>query len=468
MDIYKQKYLKYKQKYIGLKKHLGGSNESNESNESNTILKSELAGNIFTKTEYDNQSEENKKKFPFYCPDTNPILCSLSTPNFGLCKNNSTDCVEYTGEKEFLTYDIVSDPSRQELIDKGKNFGYYMQNDKDCSKLYKNASMEYPSTEIKIPDKFKILTWNLWYSLKKTQNQEENEFHYNFFKTRMDTIITQIINLDVDVVCLQEVGKETYDLIYPELICKYPYCYEESIQFDDSNNGPRKRQLETICFSKYPCLSYNSFGVEGNLKYNNSMLSIEFDKFIVFNVYLQAGTKNSPGQKDLWFNYSRCRYNEYLSIKNYIDSNHITKPIIVLGDFNTNLNGNINEWPELKAFGQMGLEDLWLDKYDNTNGFTENTDINLMRWNVKFEEKIFRIDGIFSTQNAFDCVDIKLIGTKPIDIDTNLQQQFIQYRIPKINPIEMRDKLIRKNDQDQIQLWPSDHFGVVAELEIKL
>ena len=63
---------------------------------------------------------------------------------------------------------------------------------------------------------------------------------------------------------------------------------------------------------------FNLFGVEGNLSYNNSMLMIEFDDFIVFNVYLQAGTKNSPGQQNLWFNYSRCRYHEYLSIQNYI------------------------------------------------------------------------------------------------------------------------------------------------------
>ena len=41
----------------------------------------------------------------------------------------------------------------------------------------------------------------------------------------------------------------------------------------------------------------------------------------------------------------------------------------------------------------MNLDDFWLQKYNNDSGFTEDTLINLMRWNVKFEEKIYRIDG---------------------------------------------------------------------------
>jgi hypothetical protein len=31
----------------------------------------------------------------------------------------------------------------------------------------------------------------------------------------------------------------------------------------------------------------------------------------------------------------------------------LTKPIVVLGDFNTDLNGKEKDWPELKAFKQL-------------------------------------------------------------------------------------------------------------------
>jgi endonuclease/exonuclease/phosphatase family metal-dependent hydrolase len=191
---------------------------------------------------------------------------------------------------------------------------------------------------------------------------------------------------------------------------------------------------------------------------------LEFDNLIIFNVYLQAGTRNSPGQKDLWFNYSRCRYNEYLAIGRYLKDNKINKPIVVLGDFNTNLNGTIDEWPELKAFKQLNLQDSWLEKYDNNGGFTEDTSINLMRWNVKFEEKIYRIDGIFYTKDKLKTSNIKILGNIPIDIDKDMQQKFKDIRIPEI---PKKDELIRKNG-DQIQLWPSDHFAVLAELELIL
>lgn len=189
------------------------------------------------------------------------------------------------------------------------------------------------------------------------------------------------------------------------------------------------------------------------------MLILEYNNLVVFDVYLQAGTRNSPEQKDLWFNYSRCRYNEYMAIGKYIQENAITKPIIVLGDFNTNLNGDINDWPELKAFRELNLQDTWLTQPDNEEGYTEDTSKNLMRWNVKFEEKQYRIDGIIFSRDKFITNSIDILGDNPIDIDEAFQEQFKQFRIPDISDKETK---IRKNTV--LQLWPSDHFAVIADL----
>ena len=165
----------------------------------------------------------------------------------------------------------------------------------------------------------------------------------------------------------------------------------------------------------------------------------------------------------------RLTDNEYLAIGKYVKDNKINKPIIILGDFNTNLNGvsqdkinqpSSNEYPELKAFTKLNLQDSWLEKYNNIGGFTEDTRINLMRWNVKFEEKKYRIDGIFYTKNKLKTNQIKIMGDKPIDIDENMQKSFYDIRIPNI---PNKDKLIRKNNK--LQLWASDHFAVMAELE---
>lgn len=454
MDTFKNKYLKYKKKYIDLKNNLMGGNPLYLNNPS-----------ILTKGKYEKMNMDEKNEFPFYCPKKSKYLCTINTPNFGLCKNKLEDCDVYNGENKYPILDIESNPDRSKMVEKGKDFGYNLNSDKNCSKLELNSKGDYKLTKSdkKVPDKFKIMTWNLWYSMKETGDKEKDLFHIDFFNKRMEIIADKILSSNADIVCLQEIGELTFDQIYPSIKLVYPYFYENPSNFEKNTMGKRKRNLETLCLSKYPAQSFKLFGVEGNLDYNNSMLMIEYDKFIVFNVYLQAGTKYSPGQKDLWFNYSRCRYNEYMSIQNYINKNKLTKPIIVLGDFNTNLNGNYDEWPELRAFQQMNLDDFWLKKSNNNSGFTENTQINLMRWNVKFEEKELRIDGIFGSADLFYVKKIKLIGTKPFNIDSEFQDKFIKYRVPNIE-----DKLskIRKNN-DEIKLWPSDHFGVLAEIILK-
>jgi hypothetical protein len=87
-----------------------------------------------------------------------------------------------------------------------------------------------------------------------------------------------------------------------------------------------------------------------------------------------------------------------------------------------------------------------------------------MRWNVKFEEKIYRIDGIFGTKDKFDILDMEMIGTSPIEINSELQDKFIQYRVPNK---ENKETLLRKTNDDKIQLWPSDHFGVISKIKLR-
>ena len=295
--------------------------------------------------------------------------------------------------------------------------------------------------------------------MKQTDDEIQNNFYKKFFEIRINKIANIINNSEADIVCLQEVGKLTFEILQPLLQDNYKFYYENPFNCDDNNDGTRGRSIETMCFSKFPAKGFKLYSVQGNLHYDNSFLILEFDNLLIFNVYLQAGTINSPGQKDLWFNYSRCRYNEYLAIGKYLRDNNITMPIIVLGDFNTNLNGEYQEWPELRAFDELNLQDSWLIINDKNGGFTEDTSINFMRWNIKFEEKILRIDGIFYSKGKFNTNNISLLGNEPIDIDEEMQKQFSDIRIPK-----NREELIRKND-NKLQLWPSDHFAVMAELE---
>jgi endonuclease/exonuclease/phosphatase family metal-dependent hydrolase len=487
---YKLKYLKYKQKYIDLKNQLSFvQNDSfkqkyidlkyqlslgGRTNDSNLLsfFSSAPTGSIakkFTKGSYDIlRSDEARNKFPFYCPDDKPYLCSKDTTSFGLCKHRLLDCNNYTGENTYAKYDL-SDPQRKRNFEYGKQFAYdiYKNPHKDCSRLIENSKGSFEGIFI-APKKFKIMTYNCWWNWKVTGDPIKDKFYKSFFETRMNSIANVINESTADIVCLQEVGRPSFEILQPLLKDIYPYYYETPFAAQDHEGKPRVRFSETVCFSKFPAKAFKLVSVEGSLHYNNSMIMVEFDNLVVLNVYLQAGTRNSPGQKDLWFNYSRCRYNEYLAIDKFLKDNRVDiliKPIVVLGDFNTDLNGKDKDWPELKAFKQLNLQDSWLEKYDDISGFTENTDVNFMRWNSKFEPKILRIDGIFYNKGKLKTNEIKLLGDKPIDISKEMQGDFYKYRMPSLIDFPNKNELIKKNS-DEIQIWPSDHFAVMADLEI--
>ena len=428
---YKLKYIKYKEKYLKLKFQNGG----NKLNSSGNSIK-------YTKTEYDTLPETEKKEFPFYCENDKPNLCTIHTDNYGLCKTNPDECNTYSGEKQYATYDNING-DRDTNIAAGKRQGYDLytiatEADKDCSKLNLDAEQDYGVGE-NIPTKFKIISYNCWWNLKDGKDQTETDFHRDHFDIRINDVGRILMEADADVVCLQECGDRTFNILKKILEHKYPYSYENNTdKFQKNNDGTRKRSIETVCFSKYKVKSFKLFGVGGILRYNNSMLMLEFNNLVVFNVYLQAGGKNSLGQKDLWFNYSRCRYNEYLSIGKFMKDSGIQKPIVVLGDFNTNLSGTLDEAPELRAFKKLNLEDAWLNKYPNTikdPGYTEDTQVNHMRWNVKFEEKQKRIDGIFHTKSVLKTNEIIVLGKDSVDdskVPSDLMVKFEKYRIPDV------------------------------------
>lgn len=83
---------------------------------------------------------------------------------------------------------------------------------------------------------------------------------------------------------------------------------------------------------------------------------------------------------------------------------------------------------------------------------------------LNLKKKKFRIDGIFGTKDVFEINEIQLIGTEPIEIDSVFQEKFIQYRVP-----DQENKLskIKRTSDGKIKIWPSDHFGVMAEIKLK-
>jgi tyrosyl-DNA phosphodiesterase 2 len=99
---------------------------------------------------------------------------------------------------------------------------------------------------------------------------------------------------------------------------------------------------------------------------------------------------------------------------------------IVMGDFNMRDHEN--------AIITEPYHDLWPVLRPDDDGFTENTSINLMRYDSKNKHRHVRFDRVLLKGNAWDATEIDLLGTEPLSS-----------ALPRV--------------------FPSDHFGVRCRLE---
>jgi endonuclease/exonuclease/phosphatase family metal-dependent hydrolase len=452
---YLEKYLKYKNKYLNLKNQKGGSNP----------LFNDKPGVLLNKSEFEKFDEENQKKYDFYCPDEKPYLCTVNSNSLGLCKDNDDDCNDI--DKEGVQPIIVGEKSTA-----GQQHGYDPANlHNRCVELYKDYELEDVGQSL--PEKFKVATYNIWglYRKKTPKKDEENNkydelnsFVEETIKIRMKHISEEILRSKPDVVCFQEMSDIAYGILNEKIGSIYKYKYEKNFDQTNRDYKKRNRDVEVYIFSKYPVKKVTVYGLKGNLHYTDSMMVAEFNNAVIFNCYLQAGSKKSPGQEKYWYHYSRCREDQLNQIKKliskYLEEDY-KKPIIVVGDFNFHLDGPIEEWNEFKVIKDY-LEDSWRTLYNDDQGYTENTDINKMRWNLKFQEKKLRYDGIL--YKNLKPIESIIIGNTPIRLNDTLTELFKKYWLSKDSTGRLlnEDKIKYASDGKSLELFPSDHFGVVT------
>ena len=114
--------------------------------------------------------------------------------------------------------------------------------------------------------------------------------------------------------------------------------------------------------------------------------------------------------------------------------------------------------------GKLKLKDYFKDSWRElrkTEGFTENTDVNTMRWNLKFQEKKVRYDGILYRGNGIMPIFTKLVGTKPIQLNKKMTDEFIK------NFITNEHDKVKYNKKKTINIFPSDHFAVISKFILK-
>ena len=403
----------------------------------------------FTKIDWEKLTSAEKSINNFYCPDEFPYLCTINSQSFGLCKKNLEDCNDLNSKSKIP---IILNSNND-----GEAFGYYTNNlNNRCINIYKDY--EYVSTyNSKISENFKILTYNIWGLMRKTTDEEQNKFLLNLLEIRMNAIIEEIKKENPDIICFQEMSNPAYSILSKNLP-EFQYKYEENFNHDKVSED-RNRNVEVHMFSKFPVKKFKLFGLEGNQHYFDSFFVAEFENLVIFNCYLQSGSKYSPGQENYWYHYARCRIDQLKKIK--VLMKEYDKTIILLGDFNFHLDGPFEEWVETHELKEF--HDSWKIVNPNKDGFTENTDINLMRWNMKFQEKKFRYDGILFNKNLIP-ISAKLFGTDPIILNKNMSNLFEKYFIPS-----NKEKIKYLNNNDKIiAIHPSDHFGLLVNFKISL
>ena len=376
----------------------------------------------------------------YECPKDYPFLCPNTSNNFGLCIkdkskikqdvlcNKLDDYNKNDYQIPIVNNDLLDENEKviiQQNIQRGNDKGYIEKNLTKSCYIQSNPPIIY---DYNLRDEFSIITLNIMGIYRN------NESVYNLMKLRMNMLNKELLELKPDILCFQEMSNESFELLYNKELQKiYPFYYANDI--DELNK--RNKDVEVFVISKYPIKKVTLYPLEGNLGYSNSLGVYEFDSIVIFNVYMQAGSKKSPGQTFKYQHYSRCRSQQLLFIKSIIDT-FKPKPCIVLGDFNFDLNGSIEDWPEKNIFNSIGLSDSWTKGLDES-GLTENTDINHMRFNSKLEEKKLRYDAILYTKENIELLDksSKVICKNGLYLENELfkyNNDYIKAILPKTIP----------------------------------
>ena len=161
------------------------------------------------------------------------------------------------------------------------------------------------------------------------------------------------------------------------------------------------------------------------------------------------------------------------------------KAKIVLGDFNFNLNESENIWPEKRFLNEMELSDSWINAINQDlgdsevdkleSGLTENTKKNSMRFNSKFEHKMYRYDAILYSKEKLKVKSSNIIANNSILLTgdklylNDYYEKVIISPVHLLNPqlITFGNYLQDGKTKNIYELFISDHFGVKSNFIIE-
>jgi len=448
------------------------------------------------------------------------IMCDKEQVNFALCVNREIDCenpnykfhynpTEKRIERNTSTSDVArfevipnsnlteeeknkinEDVLKQEELGRLKSYVPEFAPTSCFSQKKEPVSTEY--RDPRVPRSFRIVTQNalgLYFGNPESEinpdsvdpQDKKNLAVLHIMRLRTAYFRKFLIDNNYpDFLCFQEMTPEFFQFLYTEsagtMSKMYPYFYPSEEDFKKLTLQGANATVMLI--SKYPALKQTTYMLQGNSSYYNALGVYEFEELVIFNVYLQAGSPFSPGLKYNWENASRCRRQQLVFIKSLIDSYTGKKAIVVLGDFNFELNSihydgspdDTDNWSELVFLKALGLKDSFKVLNPEDPGFTENTDINTLRYLGKLEEKKLRYDGIFFN-DKLKATSSAVVNDKPLKlVEDKINEDYELALVFKPgNDAESEAKLETYKEQksldDGYELFVSDHFGVMTGFE---
>ena len=382
------------------------------------------------------------------CPENSPVYCEKDTLSRGLCVPSAEDCNSR-----------INSPRNIPILNVnplGARYGYLNSPDigKHCYYTNETMPLNYSATfeGEEVPANFSCLTYNIWGLAK-------NKDFQRLFNLRKPLLERTIDTLDADMLCLQEMSSYSYENLR-DVFSKYKFASE--VPYPPNAVAKRNRGADVYFLSKYRPSGIYIYGLQGVLGYSNALMVVEYPNLLVFNLYSQAGSKASPGQSEKWLHYSRCRYDILQSVYDLIASKFSgARQVIICGDFNFDLDGNNETWPEMEMIDRFKA-DGFIDSFRKANpmdpGFTEDTNLNKMRWNYKLTEKLYRYDAILY-KGPLKVKKSEVIGLEEACMSREDSEWFMD-KFSGITPDRVSE--LKMCGDNQLPINPSDHFGVLS------
>jgi endonuclease/exonuclease/phosphatase family metal-dependent hydrolase len=224
----------------------------------------------------------------------------------------------------------------------------------------------------KAAEELRLITWNVW-------------FGSHMFEERRDALFTELERRRPDVVALQEVTHELYDELLLEQWLRTRYRISPRPLYGYDVAILSRRPIEKM------------FEIELPTAMGRRLLVAELAGLTVATVHLESTAEEAAARAAQL---------------------GIIQPALAAFAADTVLVGDMNFEPGAPAETAAldpAFVDAWAALHPGEPGYTVDTDVNTMRFDVKSAPSHKRIDRVFVRSPRWQPRSIELIGTRPID-----------------------------------------------------